>query len=80
MPVIIGHADREAHADGFWRVPKRDLMARLQIAFDFEELAIPGHLRSGKRWSRSSPPCAPPSVAQDGLAMKVPAISTTTWR
>jgi len=44
MPVIISHADREAHADGFWRVPKRDLMARLQIAFDFEELAISGHL------------------------------------
>ena len=44
MPVTIGHADRETYIDGFWRVPKRDLVARLQIAFDFEELTIPGDL------------------------------------
>ena len=40
MPVTIGHADRETYVDGFWRISKRDLVARLQIAFDFEELII----------------------------------------
>ena len=40
MPVTIGHAERETHVDGFWRVGKRDLVARLQVAFDFEELII----------------------------------------
>ena len=40
MPVTIGHADRETYVDGFWRIGKRDLVARLQIAFDFEELII----------------------------------------
>lgn len=40
MPVVIGYADRETHVDGFWRVGKRDLVARLQIAFDFDELAV----------------------------------------
>jgi hypothetical protein len=40
MPVTIGHADRETYVEGFWRVGKRDLVARLQIAFDFEELII----------------------------------------
>ena len=40
MPVTIGHSDRDTYVDGFWRVAKRDLVARLQIAFDFEELTI----------------------------------------
>ncbi|HYI94373.1 MAG TPA: terminase family protein [Bryobacteraceae bacterium] len=40
MPVTIGHSDRDTYVDGFWRVAKRDLIARLQIAFDFEELTI----------------------------------------
>jgi hypothetical protein len=44
VPVTIGHADREIYADGFWRVAKRDLMARLQVAFDFDELTIAGNL------------------------------------
>ena len=44
VPVTIGHADREVYADGFWRVAKRDLMARLQVAFDFDELTIAGDL------------------------------------
>ena len=44
MPVTIGHADREIYVDGFWRVAKRDLMARLQIAFDFDELTIASDL------------------------------------
>jgi hypothetical protein len=34
MPVTIGYADRGAYSDGFWRVPKRDLVAGLQLAFD----------------------------------------------
>ena len=40
VPVTIGHADRETYVDGFWRVGKRDLIARLQVAFDFDELTI----------------------------------------
>lgn len=40
LPVTIGHADRDTYVDGFWRVGKRDLVARLQIAFDFDELGI----------------------------------------
>ena len=44
MPVTIGHADRETCTDGFWRVGKRDLVARLQMAFDFEELVISSEL------------------------------------
>jgi hypothetical protein len=44
MPVTIGHADRETYTDGFWRVGKRDLVARLQMAFDFEELVISSEL------------------------------------
>lgn len=44
MPVIIGHADRESYVDGFWRVAKRDLIARLQIAFDFDGLVIASNL------------------------------------
>ena len=34
MPVMIVYADRESYTDGFWRVPKRDLIASLQLAFD----------------------------------------------
>jgi hypothetical protein len=40
MPVCIGFADRDSYVDGFWRVAKRDLIARLQVAFDFDELTI----------------------------------------
>ena len=47
-PVTIGHADRDSYVDGFWRVSKRDLMARLQIAFDFEELTISSNSKKTK--------------------------------
>jgi hypothetical protein len=40
MPVTIVYADRENYCDGFWRVPKRDLIASLQLAFDASEFTI----------------------------------------
>ena len=40
MPVTIGYADRSAYTDGFWRVPKRDLVAGLQLAFDAGHFTI----------------------------------------
>jgi hypothetical protein len=40
MPVTIVHAERESYSDGFWRVPKRDLIASLQLAFDAREFTI----------------------------------------
>jgi hypothetical protein len=40
MPVTIGYADRGTYSDGFWRVPKRDLVAGLQLAFDAGRFTI----------------------------------------
>jgi hypothetical protein len=40
MPVTIVYADRENYTDGFWRVPKRDLIASLQLAFDAGDFTI----------------------------------------
>lgn len=44
MPVTIGAAAHEYYSDGFWRVPKRDLIAHLQIAFENHAFRIAGRL------------------------------------
>lgn len=48
MPVMIGAADREYHVDGVWRVPKRDLIAGLQLAFDAGSFTIARSLRESE--------------------------------
>jgi hypothetical protein len=40
MPVTIGYTGQESYTDGFWRVPKRDLIAGLQLAFDAKAFTI----------------------------------------
>lgn len=45
LPVTIVYAERENYSDGFWRVPKRDLIASLQLAFDASEFSIARRLK-----------------------------------
>ena len=45
MPVTIGHGFNQTQTDGFWRVPKRDLIAGLQLAFEARHLTISKHLK-----------------------------------
>ena len=40
MPVTIGHGFNQTQTDGLWRVPKRDLVAGLQLAFEARHLTI----------------------------------------
>jgi len=48
MPVTIGSAAHEAYSDGFWRVPKRDLIASLQLAFENHAFRIASRLRESQ--------------------------------
>jgi hypothetical protein len=48
MPVTIGSAAHEYYSDGFWRVPKRDLIASLQLAFENHAFRIAGRLRESQ--------------------------------
>ncbi len=48
MPVTIGSAAHEYYSDGFWRVPKRDLIAGLQLAFENHAFRIASRLRESK--------------------------------
>jgi hypothetical protein len=45
MPVTIGHGFNQTHTEGFWRVPKRDLIAGLQLAFEANYLSIAKNLK-----------------------------------
>ena len=45
MPVTIGHGFNQTQTDDFWRVPKRDLVAGLQLALEARHLTISEHLR-----------------------------------
>lgn len=44
MPVTIGYAGSEHYSDGCWRVPKRDLIAGLQLAFEHRDFRNPARL------------------------------------
>ncbi|HYP08217.1 MAG TPA: hypothetical protein VER03_18430 [Bryobacteraceae bacterium] len=48
MPVTIGYADHANYSEGFWRVPKRDLIAGLQLAFDARRFNIASALRDAE--------------------------------
>ena len=41
IPVTITGGDRETNSGGMWRVPKRDLINRLQLMFERKELKSP---------------------------------------
>ena len=45
VPVTITGGDRETYSGGMWRVPKRDLINRLQLLFERKELQIASRLR-----------------------------------
>jgi hypothetical protein len=48
MPVTIGHGAGEQYSDGVWRVPKRDLVAGLQLAFEHRNFRIASKLREAE--------------------------------
>lgn len=48
MPVTIGFSGTQYYDDGFFRVPKRDLIANLQLAAETRAFAIPGRLRESE--------------------------------
>jgi hypothetical protein len=48
MPVTINHSQSETYLDGFWRVPKRDLIAGLQLGFDAGTFTIARKLREAE--------------------------------
>ena len=52
VPVIITGGERETGSGGMWRVPKRDLINRLQIMFERKELKIAGRLREADHFAR----------------------------
>jgi hypothetical protein len=48
IPVTITGGDREINSGGMWRVPKRDLVNRLQLMFERKELKIASRLREAE--------------------------------
>jgi hypothetical protein len=48
MPVTIGYGAGEQYTDGIWRVPKRDLVAGLQLAFEHRDFRIASRLREAE--------------------------------
>ena len=49
-PAVITGGHAEGHADGFYRVPKRELLAGLQVMLQSGELR---RGRRGRRWCGS---------------------------
>ena len=45
LPAVITGGDSESYADGYYRVPKRDLMSRLEVLLQREELQIAAALK-----------------------------------
>ena len=52
IPVTITGGDRETNSGGMWRVPKRDLINRLQLMFERKELKIAGRLREAETFAQ----------------------------
>ena len=52
IPVTITGGDRETNTGGMWRVPKRDLINRLQLMFERQELKIASRLREAETFGR----------------------------
>ncbi len=52
VPVTITGGDREIYSGGMWRVPKRDLINRLQLLFERKELQIASRLREAETLAR----------------------------
>ncbi|MDQ2948083.1 MAG: hypothetical protein M3Y27_19460 [Acidobacteriota bacterium] len=52
VPVTITGGDRETYSGGMWRVPKRDLINRLQLLFERKELQIASRLREAETFAR----------------------------
>ncbi len=48
IPVTITGGDREINSGGMWRVPKRDLINRLQLMLERKELQIASRLREAE--------------------------------
>ncbi len=59
LPVVVTAGDRERCEGGYWRVPKRDLMVRMQVMFQKGELQI----ARGLKWG--------PALAAEMTAMQV---------
>src|SRR5579871_956446 len=47
MPVVVTGGEAETKAQGYWRVPKRDLIAGLQVVLQNGELQIAAELALG---------------------------------
>ena len=47
-PVSITGGDTESYSGGYYRVPKRDLVVRLQVAVQRNELQIAGRMRDAE--------------------------------
>jgi hypothetical protein len=45
LPVVITGGDTESHEDGFWRVPKRDLVSRLQVVLQAKRITFAEGMR-----------------------------------
>jgi hypothetical protein len=45
-PVIMSGGERASHAGGLWHVPKRDLIAGLQLMLEKREMGLPANLRA----------------------------------
>jgi hypothetical protein len=52
IPVTITGGDRQTDTAGMWRVPKRDLVNRLQLMFERKELKIASRLREAETFAR----------------------------
>ena len=47
MPVLITGGEAEGQSDGYYKVPKRDLIVGLQVLFQAEELRIAAGIKEG---------------------------------
>jgi hypothetical protein len=52
VPVTITGGDREINSGGMWRVPKRDLVNRLQLMLERKEFKIASRLREAETLAR----------------------------
>lgn len=48
MPVIITGGDQATYSDGYWRVPKRDLIGMLQVLLQDKRLRVAPGMPEGK--------------------------------
>ena len=77
--VTITGGDAETYTNGYYRVPKRDLIVGLQLVFQNRELQIAKGLKEGRRWRGRCRGCGCESGMGDGSNSGRGRASTTTW-